>query len=58
MKLIFFICILLLIQTSNSFDFNVKTNSELTKALASVNAGDNIYLADGKYIGIKFFLWL
>ena len=47
------ICVLILIQTSNLLDFNVKTSSKLTKALASVNAGENIYLADGTYISIK-----
>ena len=56
MKFQFLICVFILTQRSSSLDLTVKTSSELTKALGSVNAGDNIFLEDGTYIGINHLL--
>lgn len=58
MKFQFLICVLILIQRSSSLDFTVKTSSELTKALGSVNAGDNIFLEDGIYIGTNHLIFI
>ena len=45
------ITVFILVQISYAIIYNVTTNSELIKALNSVNPGDTIILADGYYIG-------
>ncbi len=50
-KIVLSIFVLTLMNYVEAITFSVQTSSQLIEALAQVNAGDTISLADGTYIG-------